>query len=360
MKFEILVLKSPELSGVPDEIQIVPLGVFTDAYGRKFRIAEEDVLAILANGQTKVSAIVVDYEHQTLTGNEAPAAAWIKALVNKGSDGLWAIVEWTERAKKYLVNREYRYLSPVLLANRKDDDGLYRPEILHSAALTNTPQIDGMVPIINSWNKHTPDHCKDTEHRVPTGDSGVGTESGKEERPMKKLLEILGLKPEATEDEAVLALTALKSKAEKPEIRQVMPKEVAEALGLKEGASLSEVTGTILALKQPGNVVSMQEFQALKRRLAEKERDEQVALAMKEGKITGAQKEWADEYAMRDIEGFKVFCAKAPVVVPMGKIPAGEPKGDGALDESTLLVAKMFGNKPEDIKKQLSNYKVAV
>ena len=177
---------------------------------------------------------------------------------------------------------------------------------------------------------------------------------------MKKVLEMLGLKPEATEDEAVLALTALKGKAEKPEIKQIMPKEVLEVLGLKEAASLSEVTGTILALKQPGNVVSVQEFQSLKRRLAEKERDELVALAMKVGKITGAQKEWADEYAMRDIEGFKVFVAKAPVVVPMDKIPEGEPKGDGALDESTLLVAKMFGNKPEDIKKQLANYKVAV
>lgn len=330
----------PELNGVPGEIQICPLGEFEDAHGRKFRVLAEDVLNILANSNDKRSAIPVDYEHQTLSGNEAPAAAWIKSLINKGSVGLWAVVDWTKRAKQYLTNREYRYLSPVLLASKKDDDGYYRPEILHSAALTNTPQIDGMVPIVNR--------------------NGFGVEFVQEEQNMKKILEMLGLKPDAKEDEVVLALTALKNKAEKPEIKQVMPKEVVESLGLKEDASLSEVTGTILALKQPGNVVGMQEFQALKKRLAEKERDELVALAMKEGKITGAQKEWADEYAMRDIEGFKVFVAKAPVVVPMGKMPEGTPKKDGDLDESVLLVAKMFGNKPEDVKKHLANYKIAV
>lgn len=336
MGFEMFVLKSQEvetqnISSLPEEIQIVPLGEFEDAYGRKFRVMEEDVRNMLNNMDEKMTDLVIDYEHQTLSGNEAPAAAWIKGLTDKAKEGLWAIVAWTERAKEYLKNKEYRYLSPVLLAQRKDADGYYRPEILHSAALTNTPQIDGMVPIINKLSVQR-----------------------KEDGMLQKIRELLGLKPETDEAGAMLALTALKAKAEKPEVKEVLPKDICEVLGLGEGASLSEVKGTILALKQPSNMVTLQEFQALKKRLAEKERDELVALAMKEGKISAAQKEWADEYAIRDSEGFKVFIAKAPVVVPMGNLPVGkDQKGEGALDESTLLVAKMFGNKPEDVKKYM-------
>lgn len=344
MKYEIIILKTPEISGLPVEIQIVPLGEYTDSAGRKFRITPEDILTIITNSRGKVNEIVIDYEHQTLAGSEAPAAAWIKSLTDKGAEGLWAIVEWTERARKYLENKEYRYLSPVLLARKIDKDGLYRPEILHSAALTNTPQIDGMVPIVNRLNG-----------------ANILNNARKEKMFMEKLLEALGLTPESTEDEAIAALAVLKNKAaaSAPESENLKSelKKIKETLGLQETANLSETTGTIIALKQPGNVVSVQEFQALKQRLAEKERDELVTLAMNEGKISAAQKEWAEAYALRDIEGFKVFVAKAPVVVPMGAMPPGKPEGDAALDETNLLVAKMFGNKPEAVKKVQAYYK---
>lgn len=324
-EFEFLLLKSLDMKEAPAEIQIAPLGEFEDAYGRKFRITQEDVQNILANAGAKTNELVIDYEHQTLSGSEAPAAAWVKKLIDKTKEGIWAVVDWTERAKQYLQNKEYRYLSPVLLARTKDADGYYHPEMLHSAALTNTPQIDGMVPIVNrNCGKCAINpHGRDTAHRVPTENKEV---------EMEKLLELLGLKPEATEDEAVLALTALKAKAEKsPEVKEIVPKGIVESLGLKEGASLSEITGTILALKQPGNVVSLQEFQELKKKLAIRDRDDLVALAMKDGKIDGAQKEWAEGYALKDPEGFKVFVAKAPVVVPMDKLPGG-PAGSGAND----------------------------
>jgi len=46
----------------------------------------------------------------------------------------------------YLKNREYKYLSPVVLVRKKDHKALQ----LHSVALTNPPAINGMVPIVNS------------------------------------------------------------------------------------------------------------------------------------------------------------------------------------------------------------------
>ncbi|MCI8380160.1 MAG: hypothetical protein HFH72_16965, partial [Lachnospiraceae bacterium] len=71
----------------------------------------------------------------------------IKELVLK-SDGIFARVEWTKRAKDYLQNREYRYLSPVVMVRKKDR----KASQIHSVALTNTPAINGMMPIVNSVN----------------------------------------------------------------------------------------------------------------------------------------------------------------------------------------------------------------
>lgn len=76
---------------------------------------------------------------------QAPAAGWIKDIQLR-SDGIYGVVDWTERAAEYLKNREYRYLSPVVLTQGKGR----RVVALHSAALTNTPVIDAMTPIANS------------------------------------------------------------------------------------------------------------------------------------------------------------------------------------------------------------------
>ena len=69
----------------------------------------------------------------------------IKELVLK-NDGIFARVEWTKKAKDYLQNREYRYLSPVVMVRKKD----HKASQIHSVALTNTPAINGMIPIVNS------------------------------------------------------------------------------------------------------------------------------------------------------------------------------------------------------------------
>lgn len=50
------------------------------------------------------------------------------------------------KAKNYLRCKEYRYLSPVVIIQKNS----HRVSQLHSVALTNTPAINGMTPIINS------------------------------------------------------------------------------------------------------------------------------------------------------------------------------------------------------------------
>src|SRR5699024_3053703 len=122
-------------------VKLLPLGLVHSTKG-DFLVDNESFQSIRCKFAARQLQIPIDYEHQTLKDMQAPAAGWIKDIVLK-SDGIYGAVDWTERAMEYLKNREYRYLSPVILTQGKER----RVVALHSAALTNTPAIDAMVPI---------------------------------------------------------------------------------------------------------------------------------------------------------------------------------------------------------------------
>ncbi len=314
-----------EISGAPAEIQILPYGEIATPKG-DFVVDEESLKSIINDFEGKKNDIVIDYEHQTLADPPvaAPAAGWIKKLINKGRDGLWAVVEWTEKARQMIAAREYKYISPVFLKRVSDNKVLK----LINAALTNLPNIDGMVPLVNK-----------------------ATKIEKEEGHMKELLKTLGLPEDAKEEEAILAVNKLKeSSAQKPAVS----KAVLDALGLKENAAESEVIGTIMAMKQSHSTVEQltSELTAIKNKLAEKEANDAVEKAMQEGKITPAQKDWAKEYAKSDLAGFHVFVSKAPVIVPVGqKVSTDKKEGDGQLDEAQMFINKLCGVDTETFKK---------
>lgn len=133
-----------ELSGVPTEIKILPLGRVHSQKG-DFTVDGESFDLIRKQFKDRKLDLVIDYEHQTLSDVQAPAGGWIKDLY-KGEDAIIAKVEWTARAAEYLKNKEYRYLSPVVLVRKRDQ----KAAAIHSVALTNTPAIDGMFALVNS------------------------------------------------------------------------------------------------------------------------------------------------------------------------------------------------------------------
>ncbi len=143
--------KGLDLSGndAPEEVQLLPTGEVSPKGKMQFLVDEEGMQSMLAAFRKSGTDLVIDYEHQSLSGSEAPAAGWIKDLLDKGAEGLWAKVQWTDRAKEYLRKREYRYISPVVLVRKKDG----RAVELLGAALTNLPAIDGMAPVVNSMQK---------------------------------------------------------------------------------------------------------------------------------------------------------------------------------------------------------------
>ena len=128
-------------SEVPEWILVLPAGELHTADGLRFVVDQEAMDDILAAFERRQVDMVIDYEHQTQRGEEAPAAGWIKEL-RADAAGVWARVEWTERGRRYVERREYRYLSPVILVDRKSG----RVREIVSVALTNIPRINRFIP----------------------------------------------------------------------------------------------------------------------------------------------------------------------------------------------------------------------
>lgn len=334
-----------ELSGVPTEIKILPLGRVHSQKG-DFNVDEESFELIRKQFKDRKLDLVIDYEHQTLSDVQAPAGGWIKELY-KGEDAIIAKVEWTAKAAEYLKNKEYRYLSPVVLVRKRDQ----KATAIHSVALTNTPAIDGMFALVNSL---------DIEDISEGGNI----------MDLKELTKALGLPETATEEEikkavedAAKAAERLKEMEEKkPEDKPGeggKPQEVAEVvanstilsmLGLKEGAKTEDVAASIMALKT-GTPDTQAELLALKQRMQERDADEEVQKALKAGKITAAQSGWAKSYALKDMDGFKGFVEKAPVVVPPGKLELKDAPAAPGSDEVDVAILKNMGVSMEDVKK---------
>lgn len=276
------------LRAVTDEetlspIRILPLGEVSSEKG-DFVVDEESFEAIKKTISRRGIDVVIDYEHQTLDNVQAPAAGWIKDIILK-EDGIWAEVEWTEKATAYLKNKEYRYLSPVIMVRKNDRKAVE----LHSVALTNTPAINEMQPIINKLEKEN-------------------------FMELAKLAALLGLGENATEAEIEAAIKTLKEKESDDEV--VANKTILGLLSLDETAKTEDVASAILSLK---NTEAEKELNALKAQMAEQNAERLVEKALKSGKITPAQKGWAKDYALKDTIGFEAFLEKAPQIVPFGE-----------------------------------------
>ena len=93
--------------------------------------------------------IPINEGHEVM--DEKPAIGWFKKLVNKGSDGLWAVVEWTEQGKDLLRQKAYKYFSPEFYQQYEDPETrrVYN-NVLVGGALTNKPYFKELTPVVFS------------------------------------------------------------------------------------------------------------------------------------------------------------------------------------------------------------------
>lgn len=343
MSKHLVLVCTSEVNGVPSKVKILPFGNVKSQKG-DFTVDDESFKSIKNHFKSRGLDVVIDYEHQTLEDVQAPAGGWIKDVEKEG-DAIVAKVEWTPKAEEYLKNKEYKYLSPVVLVRKADNKAV----VLHSVALTNTPAIDNMYPIVNSID------LKQYENE------------GEKKMDLKELAKLLGLPEEATEDDVKKALAKatencqiegaepnnmeeeqLKAQPEEEKQTEVVAnKTILSLLGIKEDAKTEDVAATLMALKN-----TAAEVKAIKEKLAKEESSTLVMTALKAGKITSAQKEWAEEYALKDPKGFTAFTEKAPRVVPVEKINyRKDTEKSNIEDETTMKALKQLGVSEEDVKK---------
>jgi phage I-like protein len=290
---------------LPEWIRVLPLGtVELSDHREPFLVDEASLKSMAADFRSRGVDLVVDYEHQSLQGERAPAAGWIKALEARG-DGLWARVDWTQQARDYLEKKEYRYFSPVL---RLDPESR-KPVALMHVGLTNVPAIKHLPPLVARWGgqAEAPGGAPPAGARVR---ARAGKTDAKKEKGMmvEQLKRLMGAEPEMAE-EAVCgkALEAFR--------------DLGAALDLPGEVSVAQLKGAVEALKAGAARLLKTEaaLQALKVRLSSETAERLVEEALKAGKVSPAQRGWALEYCRRDPEGFRTYADRAPKLVPTGE-----------------------------------------
>lgn len=143
-------LAMPLPESAPAWIELIPAGPnIVGIDGRHWVNSNPGQIVSTANSQPR--PLVIDYEHasehRAPHGLDAPAAGWINRLEMRGNGAIWGRVEWTAKARAYIADKAYRFISPVFTFEKATQ----RIVALTSAGLTNQPNLN--LTALNTRNK---------------------------------------------------------------------------------------------------------------------------------------------------------------------------------------------------------------
>jgi len=185
--------RTVEAGEIIENVQICPIGDWAGAKGKQHCTAEALQHVVNVWKENGSREILVDFEHNAEAGgtSDTSAAAWATNLRVDAERGLVGDFRMTDVGAEAVSNRRLRFLSVAWFVNRKTRE----PMSITSIALTNKPNIP-VAPVLN---------------KAQTGDVNV-EDTNKENTDMDRIKEVLGLAPEASEDEVLNAVTALVQK----------------------------------------------------------------------------------------------------------------------------------------------------
>jgi len=208
-------------AGKPGEdgyIRIVPVGTFPVHPNGAHEILPRHIEEMAANFNATKKDLLFDYEHDSLWGRSI-AAGWSNAAEAR-EDGLYVkYPDFTPKAQEMIRNREFRYFSPVYRLNSLSKQGKEIGAQIHSVALTNIPYMDNEI-----------DHIKNNN----VGDDIM----------LEKILALLGLASNATEQEVAEKINSLKATPPAPE-----PPKAPEPPAAPEEKVNAEVLARLKALE---------------------------------------------------------------------------------------------------------------
>ncbi|MFT0211825.1 phage protease [Pseudomonas sp. F1_0610] len=341
----------PQLEDGRVWIQLTPAGQFKPADGRAmdvpfWYIDHAIAAAVIARAKARGTPRVLDYEHQTLkkeeNGQPAPAAGRFYDFEWREGSGLWGLVELTDRARQMITDGEYLYFSPVF---SYASDGRVLAFLM--GALTNDPAIDGMEPL--------------ARRAAATFGHFLSDEEPVMNELLKAIIAALALKEDATQEQAIAALTALKPAIDGS--KQVL-EQLRQTLGLEPSATGEQIAACASQLKQqqvdPAKYVPIQavtelqgQVAALTARLNTGELDGLVQSALADGRLMPSMERWARELGAKDMGSLKSFIAQAPSVAALTSLQtSGAPDpANHNLTASELEAAKLTGLSPAEYAK---------
>jgi phage I-like protein len=291
-------------SAPPEWVMLIPAGEFSGRDGRgPFRLndAARVIAATEALGLT--AGVPIDYDHATdfaaPKGRPAPAAGWIRELQER--DGaLWGNVDWTPHGATAITSREYRYISPVF--QYSPDGAVTR---LLRAGLTNNPNLY-LTAISARAAQLTAPHSE--------GDEAMDT-------LLQQLCEMLGLDDDASPEEALAAVRALRDASGDDD--EDGGRDGAQGDGCADNGAASAMQAGAAA--DPARYVAVAQFQRVLGELnqmraerASERAERAVDDAIKAGKLIPAQRQWAISYCQADFKGFAAFAARQPAAFGAG------------------------------------------
>lgn len=192
-----------EDAGLPEWIQLIPIGQWDhDLYGR-ISIAASDILEFKRNFEAKIrKGVFITAGHEG--SEELPAQGWVLAVDNR-PDGLWGKVDWTQLGKQTLSDKQFKFFSPEFYLEYEDPEThqVYR-NVLTGGALTKSPYFKELQAVVFS-DKHINQPQPNTMNTA----------------------DILKKKASERSDAEKAFLTANKAKMSEPEIAQVTAEEAA-------------------------------------------------------------------------------------------------------------------------------------
>jgi phage I-like protein len=260
--------EGPSFAELPDEIHVVPTGKWQHPNYGEMEITSATVSEFVQNFKDMVRRdLPITAGHDNgMNGGELEAIGWFKELIDRGVNGLYAVVEWTEEGKRLLSNRAFKYFSPEFYEKYEDPEtGDTREHVLVGGALTNRPYFKELDPvvafseprIITKFNEHNNDmNLKDILAKKPEELSDAEKAFVREH---KSELDA----DQTTVFESVLVETPSETDEEKTAREQKEKEDANEAAGLNRDGSAK-----VVASERGTKVITMSEAEVTALRTA--------------------------------------------------------------------------------------------
>ncbi len=300
----------------PSEWHLLPLGPLRARWAggaeASFTVDQSALASIMAAYERRGHDLALDYNHAQFDGRprtdfEMRSAGSFELELR--ADGLWMVnIRWTADAEGYLRRREYRFLSPTF-----DVDGEGRIVELHNVALTANPAMLGALPLVAS-STQPPARAGEEITLDPT---------------------LVGLSADTPPTQVAVRVTALAN----------FEGAVFERLGVttREDAMAAVEAGraAIDASEQLTQRVAELETAA-----AAAEREQVLADARRDGRLTPAQCAAGGWARTVELEVLRSFLASAPRVVPVGEVADGagsEPDAETPAEGLNSTIRRLAG-----------------